>query len=138
MWPAAWAAGHLNVLLGFLALFLASFLALLAFSFLAFVLASTLDGSTLDGGFGLAAVLGAVVGAAFALGGGALLTAHAGVGASHVAGLLGLLDDGGVLGGLSGFVVVAGNHGEHSHSGHSGKQNFFHCFDVFWVINNVD
>ena len=86
-----------------------------------------LDGSTLDGGFGLAAVLGAVVGAAFALGGGALLTAHAGVGA----GLLGLLDGAGVLGSLGGLVVVAGNHSEHSDGGHSGKQNFLHCFDVF-------
>jgi hypothetical protein len=103
------------------------------------VLASLLAGLAFDSGFGLAAVLGAVVGASLAVGSLAFLAALASVGAAgavHDAVVLASFgsDDGGVLGGLSGFVVVAGDHSEHSDGGHSGKQNFLHCFDVFLVI----
>jgi len=107
--------------------------------FFALVLASFLAGLSFDSGFGFAAVLSAVIGATFAVGGFALLAAHALVsaGAVHSASFLALLlallgSDGGVDG-LFSFLVVASNHGKHSHSGHCGKQNFLHCVLMFWI-----
>jgi hypothetical protein len=92
-----------------------------------------------SGGFGLAAILGAVVGATLAVGGGALLATLALVSGFHVAMMLGLLAGNGLnisgVGGLGGLVVVvASSHGEHSHSSKSGEKYFLHFFDVFYKI----
>ena len=108
-------------------------------SFVALVLASFLAGLAFNSGFGFAAVLGAVIGASLAVGGFALLAAHALVGAGGIHGAVVLaLFDGGALfgGGLFSFLVAAGNHGKHGHGGHSGKQNFLHCVLMFfyWFI----
>jgi hypothetical protein len=101
--------------LGFLAAFFAfSLIALLLTGFFAFVLASFLASLTFDGTFGFAAH-------------GAVTLVHAVVFAL-------LSDDGGVLGSLGGLVVVASGHGKsEGHGGKSGKQNFFHFFDVYKI-----
>jgi len=100
LWPWCYHHGHILHILHLLG-FLALFLALVLASF----------------AFGFAALLTFVVAGAVAL--------------VHVAGLLNL---GGVAGGVDslfgGFVVVASNHGHHGKGCESGKQNFFHCFDV--------
>jgi hypothetical protein len=116
-------------------------LALLLALMLTGMFASLLTGLSFNSGFGLAAVLGAVVGATFAVGSLALLAAHAlvGAGAVHNTVVLALLGGNGaaVIGRLVGLVgVVAGDQGEHSHSGHCGKQNLFHCFDVLLKLVN--
>jgi hypothetical protein len=125
---------------GLVAFLLASLLALLLASFLTLLLASFLAGLAFDSHLGLAAVLGAVVGASLAVGGFALLAAHALVGAAggiHGAVVLAGFNSltGGGVDGLFSFLVVAGNHSEYGHSSHCGKQNFLHCFDVLdWLI----
>ena len=125
-------------LLSLLALFLAGLVAFLLASLLTLLFAGFLASLS---GFSLAAVLGAVVGASLAVGGFALLAAHALVGAAggiHGAVVLAGFNSltGGGVDGFFSFLVVAGNQGEHSHGGHSGKQDFLHCFDVFfdWLI----
>ena len=104
----------------FLAAFLAfGFLAaVFAFSFVALVVASLLASLTFGGSLSLAAVFGAVVGAVLAVGGFALVAAHAlvGAGAVHSTVVLASLDGfagGGVGGdGLFTLLAVAGNHGD--------------------------
>ncbi len=120
--PAAIGGWHNYKLLSFLALFLA------------LVLTGLVASLAFSGGFGFAAILGAVVGASLAVGGFALLAAHALGGAASGIHGANLLADGGVasgVGSLSGFVVVAGNHSNHGHGGESDKQNFLHFVLMF-------